>query len=339
MSDAPAVKPPTAYRATTVLLLRERSGLEAFLLERTSKSSFMPSAYVYPGGRLEPADGSPELLARVSGRSPLQCAEAIGFRSLPSTEVARGEPPRALALASKNSEPGMTQSRVNPKGCEQNASNDALENVATSCFVAGIRESFEEAGVLIAHRASDKTRSLLDLSDPVNAEVFASWRRSIHARERSFLEMAIGEDLVFPLDYLHPFAHWITPECERKRFDTWFFLTLAPANQTLTHDNLETVASEWLAPAKALERHARGQLHLFPPTFRTLEEVAQFDSWDGVVAYASSIPKPPIMPAFETIDGELVAILPGDERYPDATVAPVVGGTRIALQDGHWRSL
>lgn len=294
MSPTTPTTPPPTHNATTVLVLREVGELEAFLVKRTSKSSFMASAYVYPGGRLEPDDASEGLLGRVTGRTPAQCSEVLGV---------------------------------------------ADQVVATSFFIAGIRESFEEAGVLIAHRSDDATRALLDLSDKDSAEVFTEWRRRIHAAECTFAEMVDAEGLCFPLERLHPFAHWITPEFERKRFDTWFFLTLAPVNQTLTHDELETVASEWIAPKAALVRHQEGGLHLFPPTFRTLEELAQCDSWEAVLAYSARVPKPPIKPAFETIDGDLVAILPGDVRYPDAAIEPVLGSTRIALREGHWRSI
>ena len=63
--------------------------------------------------------------------------------------------------------------------------------------------------------------------------------------EESGLELADGAELV-------AFSHWITPEEVPVRFDTRFYLALAPAHSKPHPDGVETVAAAWWEPAAAL---------------------------------------------------------------------------------------
>lgn len=59
---------PTPTAASTVIPLRMRDGeVEVFLLQRHRATAFMGGAYVFPGGKLDEADASAEVLARVEG--------------------------------------------------------------------------------------------------------------------------------------------------------------------------------------------------------------------------------------------------------------------------------
>jgi 8-oxo-dGTP pyrophosphatase MutT (NUDIX family) len=69
--------PPTP--AATVILLRDAAaGLEVFLVQRQHRIQFMGGATVFPGGKLDPGDGAPEVLARVTGRTAEAAARALG---------------------------------------------------------------------------------------------------------------------------------------------------------------------------------------------------------------------------------------------------------------------
>lgn len=142
---------------------------------------------------------------------------------------------------------------------------------ALGFWAAAIRESFEEGGVLLARdRATGRP------VDPRVSERLAPERPSIASRERSFAEMLRSEALVLDAGRLRPFGRWITPSPAPRRYDTWFFVALAPADHAYAHDADETVASEWMRPDDALARAARREIELIYPTFRSLQALARF---------------------------------------------------------------
>ena len=83
-------------------------------------------------------------------------------------------------------------------------------------YVAAVRECFEEAGVLLACDANGNP--LL----PARAEKLMSLRNS------PFLELLEKENLYIPAGALAYYGHWITQPGRSRRFDTRFFVTLAP---------------------------------------------------------------------------------------------------------------
>ncbi|MGH9083778.1 MAG: NUDIX hydrolase, partial [Acidimicrobiales bacterium] len=120
-------------------------------------------------------------------------------------------------------------------------------------WVAALRECFEEAGLLLA-RLGDGPE-LLSLADEQDAGRFARHRLDVNAGRRSLLDVCGEEDLRLPLDQVHYFSHWITPEGPPRRYDTRFFVAAAPPDQTPAHDAGETIADVWVRPADALDRH------------------------------------------------------------------------------------
>ncbi|HUN69683.1 MAG TPA: MBL fold metallo-hydrolase, partial [Burkholderiales bacterium] len=68
--------------AATLLLLRESaSAPEVFMLQRTSKAAFLPGAFVFPGGALDPDDASGRAVARVLGVDDAQASTRLGLAS------------------------------------------------------------------------------------------------------------------------------------------------------------------------------------------------------------------------------------------------------------------
>jgi len=138
-------------------------------------------------------------------------------------------------------------------------------------WVAAIRESFEEGGVLLA-----RDRATGCPVDPRVSNRLAPERSAIASREASFAELLASEGLVLDAGRLRPFGRWITPSPAPRRYDTWFFVAPAPAGHAYAHDANETVASEWMRPTDALARAGRQEIELIYPTFRSLQALARF---------------------------------------------------------------
>jgi 8-oxo-dGTP pyrophosphatase MutT (NUDIX family) len=184
-------------------------------------------------------------------------------------------------------------------------------------WVAAIRECFEEAGVLLAY---DAAGSVVRLDDPEVEARFARHRAEVDAGRRRLVEICAEESLRLAVDALHYFSHWITPLGAPRRYDTRFFVAAAPEAQVPLHDDAETVASTWIAPAEALRRHRQGDFDLILPTIRNLAAIARFASAADLLAAAAAIDDvPAIQPRVVVEEGGGVRILlPGDPGYAEA---------------------
>ncbi len=227
MSDAPRL-------AATVLLLRDHPahGLEVWMMERSRTVGFMARAWVFPGGRVDPADAD----ARV---------------------------------------------RVPSRGSD----------VPRAAWAAAARELEEEAGVRLGDGDG------CDLRDAV------------------------------------PWARWITPEVEPRRYDTWFIAAALPAGQDPRADGVEAAQGAWFTPAAAIARVEAGTLPLAPPTLRTLQELAAYTTVAGVLGAERAVVA--ICPRFHVdSEGATWVLLPGDPGHPssDAVEPP----TRFPFDAGRW---
>jgi 8-oxo-dGTP pyrophosphatase MutT (NUDIX family) len=215
---------------------------------------------------------------------------------------------------------------------------DVPETRALGLFLAALRETFEEAGVLLAY---DKTGELIDFAEGETAGRFAAYRLKLLENRLSLRELAETEDLQFALDLLVPYSHWITPQVESKRFSTRFFLARKPAGQLPFHDTIEMTKSQWITPSNAIELHQAGQILLMPPTLKTVEELNEFDSVDDLFTAAQSQQIRTILPeAFVTEDGFGVR-LPHDPEYttePFKQSPRPSESSRIVMRDGKWRT-
>jgi 8-oxo-dGTP pyrophosphatase MutT (NUDIX family) len=255
---------PACTPACTVLLLRDgAAGLEVFLVQRNTRSGFMASLWVFPGGRVEPADA---------------------------------ELPDALATGGAALHRGWSP------------------DDARRLLVAGAREAMEESGLWLG-----------------TGEVPAAARAQIAAGELKLAAWMEGAGATLDLGRMAPWARWVTPEGEGRRFDTAF--VVARADGPGRHDDEETVASAWITPAEAL---AGGFVRypLAPPTFWALTELAAFSTVDEVIAAAASRDLRPVQPVRDLVGGRLVMRLPGDPGH----TAPRRAGlpTQIVLDEGQW---
>lgn len=285
---APGWQPVVPHAAATVIVLRDKpaGGFEVFMVRRNQGSAFMAGAYVFPGGRVDPADRAPDLSRWCDG-----LAEAAAhFPDL--------APPESAAY-----------------------------------HVAAIREMFEEAGILLARA---KNGRIVSMADPSAQARFDAHRAAVHAGTRPLREVMLAEDLKAALDRLAPFAHWVTPQVETRRFDTRFFIARMPEDQAPIHDATETTDSVWISPTDALNRCWREEILLGPPTWCTLSELADAGSVDGALEWASRRPLTRIEPTFLREDGMEMLLLPGDPLYDAMSSPATVGGTRFVLERGRW---
>jgi len=141
-------------------------------------------------------------------------------------------------------------------------------------WVAAVRECFEEAGVLLAHRGDGE---VVSFADPEVAERFRLHRKAVDSGERRLIDVCRVEGLHLAADQIHYFSHWITPMGAPRRFDTRFFVTAAPPEQVPLHDDRETIANLWVRPVDALDRHRAGELELIYPTIKSLEAISRFE--------------------------------------------------------------
>ncbi|MSQ03783.1 MAG: NUDIX hydrolase [Myxococcales bacterium] len=226
------MEPPAPPRpAATILLLRDgAAGLEVWLMERARTTGFMASAWVFPGGRVDPED---EFAAAVGGD---------------------------------------------------------VERVPRHFWVAAARELHEEAGV------------------------------------------ALRDGVAWDLRGMRVWAHWVTPEVEPRRYDTWFFAARLPAGAEAKIDGQEASRGGWYRPAAALELSEGGELPVAPPTLRTLVELLPYADVEAVLQ--SPRHTPPIMPKFLDVAGTLHVLLPGDPDHPSAE--RVDPPWRYAFSAGRW---
>ena len=136
------------------------------------------------------------------------------------------------------------------------------------------------------------------------------------------------------VDDLIPFAHWVTPEIETRRYDTRFFLARMPDDQTARHDEGEMTELEWLTPQDAVARCVSGAILLPPPTWTTLKQLARFRSIDEALEWARAKPIARVQPGFIKDDVQTMLTLPGDPLHPTIPGWEIPEDTRFVLQEG-----
>ena len=151
-------------------------------------------------------------------------------------------------------------------------------------WLAGIRESFEEAGLLLAYRDG----ALVSYADPRQRERFMAYRQPLHAGEMTLFDLCERENLKLAVDRIHFHNRFVTPLGRPRRFDTRFFIAAAPAEQSGSHDEKETVDSVWISPANALARNADGDIGLMGVTQLQLKWLAGFASSHAALAQAEA---------------------------------------------------
>jgi len=183
--------------------------------------------------------------------------------------------------------------------------------LATALVCAAVRETFEESGVLLAGTSAD------DVVADITGEDWEADRLALLDRSLSLAEMLDRRGLVLRADLLRPWAHWITPEVEPRRYDTRFFVAALPEGQRTRDVGGEADRVAWMRPRAALDAYEGGEIGLMPPTAFTLMEMAAFDSVAEVIAAGDARDIQPVLPKIVlTDDDEARILLPHHEGYP-----------------------
>jgi 8-oxo-dGTP pyrophosphatase MutT (NUDIX family) len=271
--------------------------------------SLLERARAYARGAVEasvPRDAATVVLLR-DGRSGLDAyllrrvtsmAVAAGMHVFPGGSVDPRDAERAVAWAGPD--PAEWAGWL---GCD--------ERLGRALVCAAVRETFEESGVLLAGASADQV-----VADTTGEEWEAD-RLALIDRSLSFAELLARRSLVLRSDLLRPWAHWITPEFEPRRFDTRFFVAALPAGQRPRDVGGEADRVAWVPVAQAVERYQAGAMPMLPPTAATLRELADYPDLPAVLAA-----RPPIAPITPrpVLDGEdlrLVVDGPGGEIPAD----------------------
>ena len=199
-----------------------------------------------------------------------------------------------------------------------------FESGGLAYWVAVVRETFEEAGLLLARRPGGPP---LLAGDPDEEARFAAERRSVNDGSRRFLDLVRDERLLLSVGDIHYFAHWITPRGAPRRYDTRFFVAAAPPGQIAAHDAGETIADVWITPHDALAQHRTGEIEIIFPTIRNLQAIGRFatsaELLDAAARASSAVPaiEPRVVP-----DGSgMRIVLPGDPEYDRGSVPDPTG--------------
>jgi 8-oxo-dGTP pyrophosphatase MutT (NUDIX family) len=177
---------------------------------------------------------------------------------------------------------------------------------AGALFVCGIRELFEEAGVLLVRDAVDRLLEV-DVAELTLQERLESARLALQAHEVSFGEVVAEHGWSPAFDRLVPFSHWITPATVATRFDARFFVAELPHGQTALHDTIETSEGVWLTPLLALS----DDYHTLFPTTEHLKRLALYASVAELLEFARQKPIRMVLPVTSEWDsGRRIAIRP-----------------------------
>ncbi len=196
-------------------------------------------------------------------------------------------------------------------------------NQASALFVAALRESFEESGVLFAAQAT---------GEQIQAAT------ALHQEGLPFKQILQQLALRLQTQNIVPWSRWITPKMSsvsHKRFDTRFFIAALPANQTASCANHETTESVWLSPREALTSYWNKDISLAPPQIMSLVHLARHDSVASVMQQAKQTPVPLIEPQPYNMDGTRVICYPGDAQHPIPTRA-LPGPTRLCYRNNRF---
>jgi 8-oxo-dGTP pyrophosphatase MutT (NUDIX family) len=234
--------------------------VEVYMLRRAPSMAFMPGAYVFPGGSVDPRDA------------------------------------------------GGDVAWAGPDAAEWGAALAAPAHVARALVCAAVRETFEESGVLLAGPSADQ------IVADTRGEDWEADRRGLLDRSLSLADLLAQRRLVLRADLLMPWARWITPATEERRYDTRFFAAALPAGQRTRDVGGEADQVAWVRPGEAIGAARRGEIRLMPPTAVTLAELGACR--DVPAALAQGRRMTAVLPEVVLAEDGVWLTLPAELEYP-----------------------
>ncbi|KAM3625023.1 uncharacterized protein V6R79_005791 [Siganus canaliculatus] len=281
---------------------------DVLLLKRSSKSGFMPNAYVFPGGMADSTDFSSEWLDIFK---PFKNFPNFGLRTV--NQSAETRPPMfatdRLKLGSPI--PGEVAFRI-----------------------CALRETFEESGVLLVVSKPEREGMLNRIEArwsldqvvrekagvPCSSNELNKWRILVNQNPCNFLKMCRELEVLPNIWALHEWSNWLTPAGRRgvSRFDTAFFICCLQEIPHTLQDEREIVHCQWSTPAKILQSYHAREMWVAPPQFYELSRLCRFPLLDDLHSFCSQRATEGCeqwMPVIRT-DEQPMSLLPGDKLYP-----------------------
>lgn len=257
--------------AATVMIVRDEPEFQVLMVQRASRASFGASAWVFPGGRVDPEDVVPDPLLAV-GRTDIEASAIL-----------------------------------------------ELEHGGLAWWIAAIRETIEEAGLLLLDE---------EASAAAGPDVLAGVRSAVQSNSASLFPQLAEHGLQLDLGALHEVARFITPLGPPRRFDTRFFVAAAPQGQMVSPDESEVVNARWVSPAEALDLWVSEEFPLMSVTHRMLACLRRYDDVAALMAAAASRP-PARRVRVNDPDGAYEVLLPEDPGYDTADLEIEHGWVRL----------
>lgn len=177
--------------------------------------------------------------------------------------------------------------------------------------IAGIRETFEECGMLLARPKGGD--ALVDATRLLGIE--ALHRTRVARGEQPLSAMLAEEGLEPATEAMVHAGHWITPASRSKRFDTHFFLAAAPPDQVAVHDGYESEDSVWIHPLQAIAEANAGQRRLVFATRKVLEKLGRSATVEQALAAARAARVVTVMPEMVQTDQGWRLTIPAEADY------------------------
>jgi 8-oxo-dGTP pyrophosphatase MutT (NUDIX family) len=253
----------------------------------------------------EPRDAASVLLLRAAPGAP--GVEVFMLRRARSMAFAPG----ASAFPGGSVDPRDAEDEVawaGPDAVAWGRLLDAPPGLARALVCAAVRETFEESGVLLAGPAAGTL-----VADTSGADWEAD-RTALLDRSLSLAQLLSRHGLVLRSDLLRPWARWITPVTEARRYDTRFFAAALPPGQRTRHVGGEAEQVAWTRPAEAIRAARARELYLLPPTATCLAELDGYP--DVPAALSDEHSMRPVTPAVVHADGAFWLTVPESVRYP-----------------------
>lgn len=257
--------------AATVMIVRDEPEFQVLMVQRASLAAFGASAWVFPGGRVDPEDGGPDP-ELATGRTDAEASKMLG-----------------------------------------------VERGGLAWWIAGIRETIEEAGLLLLDEAA---------SSGVSSDELAAVRRSVQADSAALFTELAEHGLQLDLAALHEVARFVTPLGPPRRFDTRFFVAAAPAGQRVSPDESEVVNARWVSPSEALELWRSDDFPLMSVTHRMLACLRRYDNVEAVLEAARLRPEARRVRVNDP-EGAYEVLLPEDPGYAQADLEIEHGWVRL----------
>jgi 8-oxo-dGTP pyrophosphatase MutT (NUDIX family) len=182
---------------------------------------------------------------------------------------------------------------------------DTSPALARALVCAAVRETFEEAGVLLAGHDAE---TVADCSGPE----WAAERGRLERHEISLSEFLAEHDLAVRTDLLAPWSQWLTPEFEPRRYRTRFLLAGVPAGQEPLGGSSESVETYWISVHAALGAADSGPefriAALLPPQYFTCLDLYDHATVEEALSASRSMEW--VLPSAELRDGSAYLALP-----------------------------